>query len=456
MHPPAGLRVSNTEQFGECLFAERAFAAGDIVLKEKPLIHWHFSDFDDIQGYFTAYLEADEEVQHEIDQFYCPPIDQEEISSPLQQRRKQLAESLHTSGQYQNVLNIEKMYKLLLIADANAHVYCGHNQSSNDAASTAALFKFGAKVSHSCLPNLYYTSKVTGELMYIATKPIAPDQMLSFSYIKCFELSRQQRLEQLHDEKYFHCLCSRCTSEYRDSDGVYCAYVSADDSDCDGIIYETSVTGAWKCRNCNRQFSADTDEYLPEILKEVSNIQHLVELWRGSSVVRNVDICELWELQESIQEYLPQSHALLIQLLLYIASVCRTYYHSLIGSGVTVTTPKQMYQDLIHTNMTLVELKCREIESVMRALEGIELIITSDSTSSPCAAVDYSNLVLWLCIDIIDLLQNQELNDSIHLAFLTQSIFTLDTRYYHGLVLTYGVDDADVRRIRHYLDKTHA
>ncbi len=449
MNSPPGLSVISTTQFGECLFSDRAFAAGDIVLTERPILHWKFKDFDDIQGLIMAYIDAGEKVQQEIDQFYCPPIDQVDIS-PLQTRRKWLADSHYTSGKFYD-LTSEKIYKLLLIADANAHVYCGNSHTDDDL-STAALFKFGAKVSHSCSPNLFYTSKVTGELMYIATKPIEPNEMLSFSYIKCYELSRHQRLKQLKNEKYFICQCSRCVSEYDDTSGIRCKYVQTGDKDCDGTIFETVIAGTWKCNSCNLECNSKTNEYLAEILEEITNIQSLIELWTGSTAIKNADICELLEIKQSLQEYLPKSHVLLIQLLLYIASICRTYYHNLRDAGVTAATPPVVYQDIINTKMTFIELKFQEIESIILALDSIESIMHNSQCAQRCSAIDYSNLVLWMSIDIIELLQSQEIKEAEQLSFLRQSLTSLGTRYYDNLVLTYGEHDAEVCCIRQYLD----
>lgn len=447
MNLPSGLRLTSTTEFGDCLFSDRAFAPGDIVLTERPTLQWKFKDFDDIQGLITAYIDAGDEVQQEVDRFYCPPTDQEDIS-PLQTRRKWLVDSHYTSGKF-NDLTPEKIYKLLLIADANAHVYCGNNHTGDDL-STAALFKFGAKVSHSCSPNLFYTSKVTGDLMYIATKPIEPNEMLSFSYIKCYEMSRHQRLKQLKNQKYFICHCTRCTSENDDTSGIYCTYVQASDTVCDGVMYETSVVGAWKCNSCSAECDSRTNEYLAEILEEITSIQSLIELWNGSTAMKNVDVWELLEMKQSVQEYLPKSHVLLIQLLLYIASICRTYYHNLRDAGVTATTPPEVYQDIINTKMTFTELKFKEIESTILALDSIESIV--NNCTSPGSAIDYSNLVLWVSVDIIELLKKQEFEDSEQLNFLRQSFTTLGTRYYNNLVLTYGVHDFEVSCIRQYLD----
>lgn len=88
----------------------------------------------------------------------------------------------------------------------------GDGSDGSDGVAFAALFADASKVSHSCFPNMLFTSKTTdGRMEYRAIRPVAAGDYLTFSYVQdLFSATAEERRATLLREKDFLCGCDRC------------------------------------------------------------------------------------------------------------------------------------------------------------------------------------------------------------------------------------------------------
>lgn len=236
---------------GRALVATRAFEAGDIVLLEPPLLHWtaYSDDIPNLSAYLNAVAAAPPRVWTALDDFARPALDEHSSSLRVQARADDARDWLVTRGK--NVppgWTLDYVHGLCLVADTNSHVFLGGDDSTMQEVlptdlkpHPAALFVLGSKAAHSCRPNTLYTSR-DGVLRYIATRPIAAGEAVTFSYINLHGLPRKMRRSQLISEKHFHCCCERCVG-VDDCRGLRCR-------SCGGVAMHTEIGDTWTCTAC--------------------------------------------------------------------------------------------------------------------------------------------------------------------------------------------------------------
>jgi hypothetical protein len=272
---------------GRVLVSDRSFLPGDVVVEEEPLLVW-VDDSRRCGSLVRAFLVASSAVQDEILTFGHPATDDERV--PFVSIARAEAAALAASDPDFAALGEARLMELLLIDATNAHSYHGgaRNPQRHLTASNApgdgtvrtkqcALFSIASKVAHSCRPNAIYTSTGTnGRLRYIASRPIAPGDLITFSYIESLQ-PRDRRRAALKEGKFFHCACARC-SGVDDCRGLRCALTKT----CRGILLRSDDGeengGAWKCSACA---SSATDAALSEpIAAEASTTDSI--LWLQS------------------------------------------------------------------------------------------------------------------------------------------------------------------------------
>jgi hypothetical protein len=246
-----GIRIEIRPGMGRVTVATKPF---DVlyarVVREKPALV--FKAGDDLD-YLQKFAAADQSIQNGILDMYYPAI-----SNPSVSRLASATRRMQKSGVFNDVKFI---HKLLAIEATNAHEYFGTVSSSSDGDLTqheyvdggivkntgkAALFIYGSKISHSCSPNVSYSSKtVDGALEYKVIRPITVGEVVAFTYMKdLYQTPTFERREYLMQTKAFMCQCQRCVGQ------DYCRMSKC--STCSRFVaceYQKQES-IWRCPSC--------------------------------------------------------------------------------------------------------------------------------------------------------------------------------------------------------------
>ena len=190
-----GLEVSHDTEQGRVVVATREFTQneiGHVILREAPALICKQQDYLD---FIETFLDLPVEVQVGILDLYYQPLD-----SPLGQALIEPSQLLYMLGVLEDVTVI---HQLLAIYMTNAHQY----QQTN-----SAITLFGSKFSHSCHPNVGYSStSPDGFMEYHLLRPIQAGEQVTFSYLAdLYETPTNERRHLLQNTKSFICQCPRC------------------------------------------------------------------------------------------------------------------------------------------------------------------------------------------------------------------------------------------------------
>ena len=195
-------RIEFRQDHGRVVVAARNFALGEVVISEKPTLVWSTTDtgLGVARNYLRAFSAASPEAQEAVLDMFHPPVNSDHARSVLRslgviRKTNDASYSEETFLARQAGLDPSSIYKLLLIMVTNAHEYRGFDNDetyteymegdSETQPEHGALFSYGSKVSHSCSPNVLYTTKNgAGHLQYMATRAIREGELITFSYIR--------------------------------------------------------------------------------------------------------------------------------------------------------------------------------------------------------------------------------------------------------------------------------
>jgi hypothetical protein len=248
-----GVRVEDRPELGgRTLVAARAFAVGDLVLAEAPLICWP-ADQADGGAFLAAAAAAAPDVAEALLDFARPALD---ADSPVVRSRGAFAAAwlaAHASDAPAGWTHAH-VHALCLAADTNAHTFLGDTEAAlRDGTPLPrpqlALFPIGSKAAHACRPNTLFSSKVGGVLRYVATQPIAAGEPVTFSYLSGAARPRDARRTQLQLSKHFICHCARCAGA-DDCRGLRCAA-------CGAVALQADGAAAWTCTACAASLEGD-------------------------------------------------------------------------------------------------------------------------------------------------------------------------------------------------------
>jgi hypothetical protein len=242
-----GVRVEDRAELGgRTLVAARAFAVGDVVLAEAPLLRWTDDAADSGGAFLAAVAAAPAAVAEALSEFARPALD---TDSPVVRARGEFAAQwLAAHPDAPAGWTHAHVHGLCLVADTNAHTFLGDaaaatRESQEQPARQLALFRVGSKAAHACRPNTLYSSKAGGVLRYVATQPIAAGEPVLFSYLSGVARPREARRAQLRLSKHFECRCVRCAGA-DDCRGLRCAAAGC------GAVALHADGGAWACTAC--------------------------------------------------------------------------------------------------------------------------------------------------------------------------------------------------------------
>jgi len=257
-----GVRIETREGYGRVLLARRSFAAGEIVLREAPLLLIHKTfERDGSMPILTAFQSASRETKEKVlMDFFCPELggdssggsgfdaislDEDPIVTnnddeadgyddhPVVREIRDGLKRLELSSDQE-----EFLMRLLLIELCNAH---GYEQQSEPPVGEhvvrrdgrySGLFEIASKASHSCDPNVTFHSNLETRLLtYRALKPISEGEMICLSYLSDDELQQPitKRRARLWLGKLFWCFCSRCNSRFDDCRSFICLHCGGGD-----------------------------------------------------------------------------------------------------------------------------------------------------------------------------------------------------------------------------------
>eukprot|EP01063_Lacrimia_lanifica_P009308 TRINITY_DN16306_c0_g1_i1.p1 TRINITY_DN16306_c0_g1~~TRINITY_DN16306_c0_g1_i1.p1 ORF type:complete len:610 (+),score=200.98 TRINITY_DN16306_c0_g1_i1:78-1907(+) len=257
---------------GRCVVAGRAFAPGDSVLAETPIVHWKSTDAPtraqvaaicEKHGVAAASAEVLLEVPHltnyqskVLASLSTPTID---LHNDSTLRWINCAAELAGSGLPFAASLARDPYnvaRLLLCAKTNQH-FCVLKEDGEE---KGGIFRKASRLAHSCAPNLIYHYN-KGAVRFTAARPIVQESLLSFSYrgeLDFLAKSNWRRRLELNDLMLFWCGCERCQGPDH-TRGMKC--------DCcpEGVRipagpYPPPASDlpqpAWECAACMRSFSA--------------------------------------------------------------------------------------------------------------------------------------------------------------------------------------------------------
>lgn len=262
---------SGDATLGDVSVASQDYRVGDAVLVEPPTLV--FDPHTEFPGLFDAYLRCSEAQQAQIMGMYCPSLEGNPDTLPqkVAQIRQRLQVLEYTWNSFvqrrpeaKEKLSLYDAKRLLRIIDVNAHSFSEEDNTGTMVATNVrpredtALFARGAKVEHSCSPNLTYTTR-NGKLLYRASRSIAKGDRVSISYqTSKLEFPRDERRQFLMMEKEFKCHCTRC--EGPDECNPY--YVSCPTCNRTKVLafsFEEQGQLQYRCVSCHANIEASND-----------------------------------------------------------------------------------------------------------------------------------------------------------------------------------------------------
>lgn len=302
---------------GRELIATKDFHAGELILRETPLIVFEdHKDLVQLIGQLTA---------SERDELF----DMQGLSSlqgASQDVCRKVMDKLWTESEvfhrlfYSDInkfsVSIEDIFRVLSIAHLNAHSFHPSEQEPD----RAAIFPVSAKIAHSCLPNSTYSVTDDG-LEYYAITSIKSGTCITASYLDNDSLisSADKRRVRLARSKDFFCLCIKCRRPDM-STALPCR-----SSGCAGVSCCTNTGNFtsqkhWRCNICDIR-TVPVIKILQSVDREYNALQDC----------DNVDdfIDQLTCLIDASKPDLSRTHSLLIDMKVELSTVHLAVAHAL-------------------------------------------------------------------------------------------------------------------------------
>ena len=253
------VEIRTTPRYGRVLYSQVASPQWCVVFYEKPILvslesvepeeesflrrasgESGLNLLDDFR-FLKSFCKSSTASRSTVLECYTPPS-LEVQSSPL---LRSLVKVVDICKQFawSATVSTETLRHVVLIKACNAHGFFSQSSSS------AALYTYGSKMRHSCIPNVVYTSQRRGGMgSFVARRNIQAGEELFISYIDVFK-SVPMRARELADIYLFTCDCYSCTEGVDRYRGIPCA--------CGGTLFRSQATNIWSCSECDSLF---TDE----------------------------------------------------------------------------------------------------------------------------------------------------------------------------------------------------
>jgi hypothetical protein len=313
-----GLAIEMHPQMGRVLVATQPLTdLYEPVLREQPALVCQQEDYMD---YMEQFLQLPEELQVGLlDMFYQP------LESPMGQSLVEPAKLLFLLGVLEDLV---VLHQLLAILVTNGHQYQEN---------LSAIPLFGSKFSHSCFPNVGYSSS-SGYLEYTLLRPILnKGELVSFSYLAdLFETPTNERRQLLFETKSFLCQCERCLGP------DYCRClpcpICCDDENtkktfvpCQYQPHDLLEGCYWECPNCGmletdylRSIERTFEKTLQVLSREIEG-NHDKESLAFNKRSSDYSPRILQELVQECQESLSPTHHLTVKALRLLISLATSH-----------------------------------------------------------------------------------------------------------------------------------
>jgi hypothetical protein len=268
-------KIGTRPGMGRVVIATRDMdVLGAKLIREKPALVWSEHDWPE---FLQKFQDSTPSRQRAVLDMFHPPLSSEAIL-PLRGQAQRLAAR-------SSIGDVDLVHKLLAIVETNCHQYYGYADIAYaevigfqrpTGPTTSALFVYGSKVAHSCLPNTAYSSKTTdGCLEYMLIRPLKEGDSVTFSYLeKLFETPTHMRRAKLMASKSFLCKCERCIGP------DFCRFLRCPLSGCGEYITCVDPEGdkalaTWSCPSCGAIDAVkvgpqeDTEKYIQNALDEL-------------------------------------------------------------------------------------------------------------------------------------------------------------------------------------------
>jgi hypothetical protein len=394
-----GLRVISHPEMGRVAVATRSFdrLSLETVLREKPALICKANDYLD---FMEQFLECPEESQVGIlDMFYQP------LSSPMGKSLMEPAQILYMLGA---LADVHVIHQLLSIYATNAHQY------QDDKSAMPIL---GSKISHSCQPNLAYSSEYydDGSISYHAIRPIQQGDILSFSYLSDLsETPTPERRQLLQSTKSFFCQCERCCGpDYcrvlkcpKCKAYLPCSYISSSNPNDDDVVHSSSIDNhlepVWECNECGilpNQLFFQMETLLE---KAVSVMEKSFEMKLSFSQRPDYSIEAVQDLAKSCAQQLSPTHHLTVKALRLLAQISTTYAYNyskrMVVRGLSIDNPQihSYFQSSVLSTLRLVAA----CECVAAGCPGCGPLVPSSIGSKPTfvQTVSFAHDALYDCV----------------------------------------------------------
>eukprot|EP00941_MAST-03F_sp_MAST-3F-sp1_P003671 g3671.t1 len=221
-------KIKKKSGFGRCLFAEKAYKAGELILEEEPLIVVDYSiplqnlqlpsinvpkskkkNFEVLYKYMQkidAFLGSSKSVQKMILDCCYPNLSSDH---PVVCRARQLA-SVIIRQACCAAYTVDLLQRVSLIFDLNSRKYSAGNK--------VCIYRLGSKMNHSCVAN----TATNGLGNVWALRDITEGEELTTNYLGDSMAPTYYRQRKLLASKLFICGCSLCSTQYSGEAEHYC------------------------------------------------------------------------------------------------------------------------------------------------------------------------------------------------------------------------------------------
>jgi len=314
------VKLERNEDHGRIVVATREIDVGCKIIREKPVLVWQSDKWEEYLTKFTALSPAE---QLGVLDMHCFPLG----SQQLHQHKHEIFQCADNVG-----VNQSLALKLLSISLANGHDYYGRDDlvyeevasfiPQSGRSNKCALFLYASKVSHSCHPNVTYTSKTKdGKMEYKAVRKIEPGDMICFPYtFNIWETPTHLRRKELQDARSFYCKCKRCM-------GPDLLRIIKCGGSCKGVAvctYDSLGVPLWSCQDCNATSPTNYYEKMEEECNMVVNQTEMMMMTRGLSSILVDDVKTN---MIDVEEMLHPLHFLSLKTTSQYAKLCASKAH---------------------------------------------------------------------------------------------------------------------------------
>jgi hypothetical protein len=374
-----GIEISDDPIQGRIMVATRDFnQINEAILREAPALVCEQQDY---LGFMERFLDLPVEVQVGILDLYFQPLD-----SPMGKALVEPAELLYVLGVLDDFTVI---HQLLSIYMTNAYQY-RHTKS--------AVTLFGSKFSHSCNPNVGYSSQ-SGLMEYRVLKPIRKGEQVAFSYLAdLYETATDERRQLLKATKTFVCRCERCVGlDYSRciqcptcSDIVPCQYVNNNSSDNSEEIPTTDDAPYWECPTCGM---LETSHML-KIEQVIENLLQAIETdvqknarQEGFAKRSQFSPKILQDMVRRCQTKLSLTHHLTVKALRLWVNVATNHAHAETARSLMAQGQQQQQRNRsVPNNGTTIHNTKTRIHSLLRSTvnAGFQLVLACECVAADC------------------------------------------------------------------------